>query len=115
MGLLDDGWTEEQAKGLLDCLGLKGGVPDWKPEQLQKLRDWCSAQEKDPYTIEGQLEFIAHELCNAHEGIGMALKQAMTVEDARRAVEPYVRSLRENREWFNALKSRLKEKGEPLF
>jgi hypothetical protein len=45
----------------------------------------------------------------------MALKQAMTVEDARRAVEPYVRSLRENREWFNALKSRLKEKGEPLF
>jgi hypothetical protein len=55
MGLLDDGWTEEQAKGLLDCLDLKDGVPDWKPVQLQKLRDWCSAQEKDPYTIEASL------------------------------------------------------------
>lgn len=114
MGLLDDGWTEEQAKGLLDLLGLKGGVPDWKPEHLQKLREWCSAHERDPNTIEGQLEFVAHELCNAYEGTGLALKQAKTVEHSRRAVDPYVKGLREDREWFEALKTRLREKGDPL-
>ena len=44
MTLVDDGWTEKQAQGLLDSLRLTGVVPDWKPEHLQKLYDWCSAQ-----------------------------------------------------------------------
>jgi uncharacterized membrane protein len=30
MALLDHGWTEEQAQGLLDGLKLTGSVPDWK-------------------------------------------------------------------------------------
>jgi hypothetical protein len=47
MTLFDNGWTEDQAKGLIDSLKLTGGVPDWKPEHLQKLHDWCKAQEKD--------------------------------------------------------------------
>jgi hypothetical protein len=51
MALLDDGWTEEQAMGLLDSLNLSGAVPHWKSEYLQKLYDWCSAHK----TIEGQL------------------------------------------------------------
>lgn len=90
MTLLDQGWTEEQAKGLLDCLKLVGGTPDWKSQHLQKLRDWCLAHQKNHSTIESQLEFIAYELCNSYEGVGMALKQAKTVEQARLAVEPYV-------------------------
>src|SRR5262245_6020658 len=110
MALLDNGWTEEQAKGLFDSLGLKGGVPDWKPEQLQKLREWCFTHESDPNTIDGQLEFIGYELCNDYEDIGVALKQSKTVEEARRAVDPYVKALRENREWFHALKSQLGKK-----
>ena len=100
MTLLDQDWTEEQAQGLLDGLNLDGGTPKWKLEHLRRLRDWCSAHGVDSATIDGQLEFIAYELCNAYEGIGMALKQAKTVEEARKAVEPYMKLLREDREWF---------------
>jgi hypothetical protein len=45
VSLLDEGWTEVQAIGVLDMLKLKGGIPNWKPEHLQKLHDWCSAHE----------------------------------------------------------------------
>jgi hypothetical protein len=93
MALLDKGWTEEQAQALLDSLNLVGGIPNWKPEHLQKLRDWCSAHEMDYTAIEGQLEFIAFELCNSYESIGAALKLAKTLEGAKEAVEPYVKAL----------------------
>jgi hypothetical protein len=93
---LDDGWTEEQAKGLLDSFKLVGAVPNWKAEHLLKLYHWCVDHQTDQKTIEGQLEFIAYELCNSYAGIGMALKQARTVEEAREAVEPYVKLLRSN-------------------
>jgi hypothetical protein len=93
MAILDDGWTEEQAKGLLDELRLAGGTPKWKSEHLQKLRDWCSANEKDSTTVDAQVEFVAYELCNSHEDIGRALKQANTKKEAQKAVEPYVRAL----------------------
>ena len=91
---LDNGWTEEQAQGLLDSLNLYGGTPKWKWEHLQRLRSWCSAHEKDSATVDGQLEFIAHEICNTYEGVGMALKRAKTVEEAREAVEPYMNRVR---------------------
>ena len=102
MPLLDNGWTEEQAKGLCDSLKLTGGIPDWNPHHLGKLRDWCSANGKDPNTIDGQLEFVAYELCNTYEAIGTALKQAKTVEEAKKAVEPYVRALQNEPELFSA-------------
>jgi hypothetical protein len=60
---------------------------------LRRLRDWCSDHDKDSATIDGQLEFIAYELCNGFQAVGMALKQATTVEEARELVEPYVRRL----------------------
>lgn len=47
----------------------------------------------DAATIDGQVEFIAYELCNGFQAIGMALKRAKTVEEAREVVEPYVRRL----------------------
>ena len=78
MTLLDQDWTQEQAQGLLDSLNLDGGTPKWKPEHLKKLRDWCSAHGKDSATVDGQLEFIAYELCNSYQGVGKALKQANT-------------------------------------
>jgi hypothetical protein len=83
VAVFDYGWTEEQAKGLLDSLNLTGGEPNWKPEHLQKLREWCSVHDKDCETVEGQLEFIAYEILDVYEGIGMALKRAKTVEDAK--------------------------------
>lgn len=57
MTILDQGWTEEQAKGLLDVLNLVGGTPDWNPEQLEKLHD-CLAHEKDP-GARAQIEVLA--------------------------------------------------------
>ena len=93
MAVFDSGWTEEQAKGLLDSLNLTGGEPDWKPEHLQKLREWCGAHDVDYKTVEGQLEFIAYELLDVYEGIGMALKRAKTVEDAKAAAAPFVKRL----------------------
>jgi Phage tail lysozyme len=93
MTLLDNGWTEEQAQGLLDSLKLNGGTPRWKPEHLQRLQDWCSAYDKDPTTVEAQLEFVADELLNSFQAIALFLKRAKTVEQARGAVQPYVRRL----------------------
>ena len=93
MTLLDQDWTEEQAQGLLDSLDLDGGTPKWKLEHLRRLRDWCSAHGADPATIDGQLEFIAYELCNGFQAVGTALKRAKTVEEAREVVEPYVQRL----------------------
>jgi|RifCSP13_1_1023834.scaffolds.fasta_scaffold09517_2 hypothetical protein len=93
MTLLDQDWTEEQAQGLLDSLNLDGGTPKWKLEHLRRLHDWYSAHGKDSATIDGQLEFTAYELCNGFQAMGMALKRAKTVEEAREVVEPYVRRL----------------------
>ena len=93
MTLLDTGWTQEQAQGLLDSLKLNGGMPEWKPEHLQRLRDWSSTRQKDASTIEAQLEFIADELLHSFQAVGMFLKRAHTVEEAKEAVRPYVRRL----------------------
>jgi Phage tail lysozyme len=93
MTLLDQDWTEAQAQGLLDALNLDGRTPKWKPEHLSKLRDWCSAHGKDWDTVDGQLEFIAHELCNGFRGIGRALIRAKTAKEAREILRPYVRRL----------------------
>jgi hypothetical protein len=91
MSLLDTNWTEEQAAALLDRLRLEGGIPDWEPGYLEKLRNWCSAHDEDWTTIDGQLEFVAYELCHTYERIGAALKKSKTVEQAKEAVEPYVK------------------------
>ena len=56
MALLDQGWTEEQAQGLLDALKVSNSVPNWKPAYLQTLCDWCGQRRKNPKTIEGQLD-----------------------------------------------------------
>jgi Phage tail lysozyme len=93
MTFLDNGWTEEQAQGLLDKLRLTGGIPNWKPEHIQKLRDWCRARDKDDTAIDGQLEFVAHELLDNYQDVALALRKAKTVEEAREAVDPYVRRL----------------------
>jgi hypothetical protein len=69
------------------------GNPRWKREHLQRLRAWCSAHGKDPTTVDGQLEFVADDLCNTYEGVGMALKRATTVKEAGAAVAPYMNRL----------------------
>ena len=93
MPLRDSGWMAEQAQGLFESLNLDGGTPKWKREHLQRLRSWCSAHGKDSATVDGQLEFVAADLCDTYEGVGMALKRATTVTEARVAVTPYVNRL----------------------
>jgi hypothetical protein len=75
-------------------------------QNLQKLRDWCSTRGLDPAAIEDQLDFVGYELCNSYEEIGIDLKHARTVEEARKAAEPYVKTIEEDRDWFLSLKSR---------
>jgi len=93
MTLLDQDWTETHAQGLLDSLNLDGGPPKWKPEHLWRLLEWCSAHGEDGATVDGQLGFVAYELCNGFQAVGMALKRAKTVEEAREIIKPYVRRL----------------------
>ena len=93
MPLPDYGWTEEQAQGLFERLNLDGGPPNWKREHLQRLRSWCSAHGKDPATVDGQLEFVADDLGDTYEGVGMALRRATTVREAKAAVAPYINRL----------------------
>lgn len=90
---LEYDWTKEQAQGLLDSLKLVGAVPNWKAEHLKRLYDWCTSNHTDHKTIEGQLEFVAYDICSSYPGIGIALKQADTVEESRQAVEGYVKLL----------------------
>lgn len=100
MTLLDEGWTAEQAQALLDRLMLNQGLPDWKPQYLKRFEDWCAAEGKDENAIDSQLEFVAYDLCNEHETIGMALKLARTFDEAKAAVDPYVSMLRAESEWY---------------
>ena len=93
MTLLDQDWTEQQAQGLVDSLNLDGGPPKWKPEHLWSLLEWCSAHGRDWATIDGQLGFVAYELCTGFQAVGRALKRAKSVEEARDLVKPYVRRL----------------------
>lgn len=78
---------------LFESLNSTGETPKWKREHLQRLRAWCSAHGKDPATVDGQLEFVADDLCNTYEGVGMALKRATTVIEASEAVAPYINRL----------------------
>jgi hypothetical protein len=102
MPLPDNGWTEQQAQGLFESLNLDGGTPEWKWEHLHRLRLWCSAHGKDSATIDGQLEFVAADLCDTYEGIGVALKRATTVGEARAAVLPYINRVTATLPWSTA-------------
>ena len=88
MTLLDTGWTEEQAQGLLDSLKLNGGMPEWKPEHLQRLRDWSSTRQKDASTIEAQLEFIADELLHSFQAVGMFSSEHIRSKRLRKQCGP---------------------------
>ena len=89
MTLLDGDWTSQQARSLkINC-----GVPDWKAEALKRLCEWCSSHQEDATTVQGQLEFIAYELLHSFKAVGILLKRAETVEEAKHAVQPYVRRL----------------------
>jgi Phage tail lysozyme len=90
---IDQDWTEEQAQGLLESLNLEEGPPKWKPEHFWRLLEWCSAYGKDWATVDAQLDFVAYELCNGFQAVGMALKRTETVEEAKEIVKPYVRRL----------------------
>ena len=47
-----------------------------------------------PGGARSQLEFVAYELCHSYQSIGAALRNAATFEQAKQAVEPYVRLIR---------------------
>jgi hypothetical protein len=91
--LLDEGWSAEQAQAIVDKLTLKEGIPNWKPHHLKRFEEWCVAERKSQNEVDSQLEFVAHDLCNEHEAIGMSLKLARNLEEAKAAIVPYARIL----------------------
>jgi hypothetical protein len=93
MALLDDGWTEEQAQGLWDGLNLSGSVPDWKPEHLQRLYDWCSARRKNHKTIEATTGIHCLRPLPYTSSDRDGTQAGSTREAARKAVEPYLKIL----------------------
>src|SRR5262245_66549884 len=93
MVIIDDDWTPRQDQFLLDRLKINCGLPDWKPEAPTRLCNSCSSHQEDATTVEGQLEFIAYELLPSFKALGILLKRAETVEEAKQAVQPYVRRL----------------------
>jgi len=97
--LLDEGWSPEQAQAVLDKLMLREGIPDWKPQHLKRFEEWCAAEGKEKNAVDSQLEFVAYDLCNEHQTIGMSLKLARTLEEAKAAVVPYVRRLSKESDW----------------
>ena len=66
-----------------------------------KAKILCSANAKDAATVDAQLEFVAEELCNTYEGVGMDLRRAKSVRQASEAVEPYVNRIRATEESFS--------------
>ena len=86
-------WKDHQVLALVDSLKLTGDRPKWKQEYIDRLHDWCSAHEKKPNTIDGQLNFVGYQLLNTHEGIGRELYRAETYDRVNEIVEPYVRLL----------------------
>ena len=97
--LLDEDWSAEQAQAVLDKLMLRDGIPDWKPQHLKRFEEWCAAEGKEKNSVDSQLEFVGYDLCNDHQTIGMSLKLARTLEEAKAAIVPYVRMLSEE-DWF---------------
>ena len=89
--LLDEGWSAEQAQAIVDKLMLREGIPDWKPHHLKRFEEWCAAEGKSQNEVDSQLEFVAHDLCNEHEAIGMSLKLARKLRKAKAAIVPYAR------------------------
>jgi hypothetical protein len=72
---------------------LNRGMPDWRPEALKRLHDWCSAHQGGATKVEAQPEFIVYELLYSFKSVGIFLKRTKTVEEARQAVQLYVRRL----------------------
>jgi hypothetical protein len=98
--LLDENWSAEQAQAIVDKLRLREGMPHWKPHHLKRFEDWCAAERKSQNEVDSQLEFVAHDLCNEHEAIGMSLKLARTLEEAKAAIVPYARMLSGEADWY---------------
>jgi hypothetical protein len=105
--LLDEGWSAEQAQAIVDKLMLKEGIPDWKPHHLKRFEEWCVAERKSQNEVDSQLEFVAHDLCNEHEAIGMSLKLARNLEEAKAAIVPYARMLGGEADWYRPSRRRI--------
>jgi hypothetical protein len=51
-------------------------------------------------TVEGQLGYVGYSLLNSYDGIGRELSKAQTYDQAKEAVEPYVKLLSEPVRWL---------------
>lgn len=101
---MQQGWSQEQAAGLVANLQTESGQnlnpAAWNPgEKAYGIAQWRGSRQQDfanamRKSIEGsslqdQLEFVQHELNNKEANAGRRLKSATTAEDAAAIVDQY--------------------------
>ena len=93
------GLTPEQSAGIAGNLyiestfktgavgdrGTSKGLAQWHNERWSNLVDWCESEGMDPYSVDGQLEFLWHELTTTESKALTKLKQTQTPSDAAHA------------------------------
>jgi hypothetical protein len=88
--LIDVGWSRETAAGMFDCMIVnERNLCGWGERRWAQFIDWASANERNPFSIEGQIAYVNYTLRNNYEGIGIALRATKTREEAREAFKPY--------------------------
>ncbi len=99
----DAGWSPAQATGIVanlihesnldpTALGDNGesiGIAQWQGPRRQKLLDYAQRNKLDPYSLEGQLQYINHEMQTAENKAGAMLRQAQNKERATQAFSRY--------------------------
>jgi hypothetical protein len=90
------GLTAEQAAGIAGNLyaeskfntaavgdgGTSKGLAQWHNERWTNLVAWCESEGKDPYSVDGQLEFLWHELNTTESRALTKLKQTQSPTEA---------------------------------
>ena len=87
MSLPDNGWTEEQAQGLLESLNLDGGTPKWKREDARSFPAHFAAISAMGDETRGSPIADSH-LSNSGEAAGSGRKTCQHLTQFRAARQP---------------------------
>lgn len=85
-GIAGNLYTESAFKtGAVGDSGTSKGLAQWHNERWSNLVKWCDSKGMDPYAVNGQLEFLWHELETTESRALTKLKQTQTPSDAAHA------------------------------
>jgi hypothetical protein len=87
--LMQRGWPMVSAAALSVVMRLHKDEPPWRDLRLLRFRDWASAHERNPDTLEARTGYVDYELRNTYKKIGMELRATKTVQEALPIVKRY--------------------------